>query len=825
MNSVNIRDVDDFVQVRVDNVASDIVNIDESASIIYNALLALNTLKKDTSADRKEDENEYTRQIVRKYINFLDKKQDAQDAFYRLSVEIASRSEYKKEMRELHKLRLDTFGMTEDSDKRILMCISNHEYSKLNSMKKKVYQGLDARYKCAKGEPNISNRINLLEACARRAMHCYSVGDKRSNDIFLTIVREMFKSGKSYDARKWMLELKKNSCTLDLERDEDIIENIRDRFGAMDLNMTDSWSNRLRLQENRNILYMGWSASKGQIKDSIHKDIDRITLAHAKALEIENNTTVNNYNNAYIEKLCTKTKNNIAKLPEEMRHFYENSAKSVLWRLSLVKNGNGQACKSDDVPWLSKFSDLVEAILEGEKNYGDDVPISDAIYALNDRINKLSESIVGQERQIDQFKIEFGAVLREKRDIFSPPRLIVLNGPSGCGKTEIANLMGEALYGDKSLIKLLSVSDTDSSRNLFGSKAVYVGSSSAFLAKHMMQEKTSRVVFIVDEMEKADEKSQNGIAQLFGGKTSVFDEHLDVPMDLSKCFFIFISNCGYGEKNSRFLTHLADRFAGSMVDFKPLSIYQLKYFARKQFKKWTESNTEFKGVTLRDDALDAVLALAEEERIKELQMEKRSSAVSLRHVEKAIVNLGNFFINRGREYLLGTRRAFYGQDIAFIKSGINIHYEFSGADTSIFDVRILNYGDPLSVDKNSQYTLKACDKRSCRETDFIFNVSKDTIKIFGSVLPKSKQCTFSILPVDEKDKDSNQSNQSDKSNVLNSITVKSWPISRSQPLVWNCSQDFWTKRAVYTANAKLDSKGSSQNITYDFSIKMQWGNI
>lgn len=270
---------------------------------------------------------------------------------------------------------------------------------------------------------------------------------------------------------------------------------------------------------------------------------------------IMNEADINDYKEFIISKIKTK-------ISEQQKEYFINEQIRLLKEElggededeeldEKVKNLNAPECvKEKLVSEMKKYKSCpkMSSELQVFKNYIDtllEFPWSNFTEENNDI--KHAEKILNEDHyglaKVKERILEFIAVKSLSKESDAP--IICLVGPPGTGKTSVAISVARALNRKYVRICLGGVRDEAEIR---GHRRTYVGAMPGRIVEGISQAGTLNPLMLLDEIDKVGTDSRGDTASallevLDSAENSAFHDHfMEVPVDLSKCFFMATAN-------------------------------------------------------------------------------------------------------------------------------------------------------------------------------------------------------------------------------------------------------------------------------------------
>ena len=268
-----------------------------------------------------------------------------------------------------------------------------------------------------------------------------------------------------------------------------------------------------------------------------------------------NEADINDYKEFIISKIKTK-------ISEQQKEYFINEQIRLLKEElggededeeldERVKNLNAPECvKEKLVSEMKKYKSCpkMSSELQVIKNYIDtllEFPWSNFTEENNDI--KHAEKILNEDHygltKVKERILEFIAVKSLSKESDAP--IICLVGPPGTGKTSVAISVARALNRKYVRICLGGVRDEAEIR---GHRRTYVGAMPGRIVEGISQAGTLNPLMLLDEIDKVGTDSRGDTASallevLDSAENSAFHDHfMEVPVDLSKCFFMATAN-------------------------------------------------------------------------------------------------------------------------------------------------------------------------------------------------------------------------------------------------------------------------------------------
>lgn len=270
---------------------------------------------------------------------------------------------------------------------------------------------------------------------------------------------------------------------------------------------------------------------------------------------IMNEADINDYKEFIVSKIKTK-------ISEQQKEYFINEQIRLLKEElggedededldERVENLNAPECvKEKLVSEMKKYKSCpkMSSELQVIKNYIDtllEFPWSNFTEENNDI--KHAEKILNEDHyglaKVKERILEFIAVKSLSKESDAP--IICLVGPPGTGKTSVAISVARALNRKYVRICLGGVRDEAEIR---GHRRTYVGAMPGRIVEGISQAGTLNPLMLLDEIDKVGTDSRGDTASallevLDSAENSAFHDHfMEVPVDLSKCFFMATAN-------------------------------------------------------------------------------------------------------------------------------------------------------------------------------------------------------------------------------------------------------------------------------------------
>ena len=185
-----------------------------------------------------------------------------------------------------------------------------------------------------------------------------------------------------------------------------------------------------------------------------------------------------------------------------------------------------------------KIKDILSLANQKNKKPGE-VDLEKAIKIMDEKIVDMNEV----KEQVLDFLIEWNYNIRNGIKN-KKPLVLCLNGPAGTGKTTISEVIAEALGMP---YKKIALGGATGSSIIKGTESKFVGSEAGGIAKGQIDSGTNRVLYLLDEAEKAGTDTQHGDIQsallsLFDDQAKFADDFLGTELDISQSIFILTTN-------------------------------------------------------------------------------------------------------------------------------------------------------------------------------------------------------------------------------------------------------------------------------------------
>ena len=119
------------------------------------------------------------------------------------------------------------------------------------------------------------------------------------------------------------------------------------------------------------------------------------------------------------------------------------------------------------------------------------------------------------------------------------PIILAMDGPPGTGKTSLMKVIADSLGMH---FEKISLSSTKNMEAITGFERTYAGATPGLMAKAQLEGATKKVLYGLDEMEKAPENVLNTFLSILDDQKLFKDKYYNANVDLSKSIFVVTTN-------------------------------------------------------------------------------------------------------------------------------------------------------------------------------------------------------------------------------------------------------------------------------------------
>lgn len=145
------------------------------------------------------------------------------------------------------------------------------------------------------------------------------------------------------------------------------------------------------------------------------------------------------------------------------------------------------------------------------------------------------------------------------------PIILAMDGPPGTGKTSLMKVIADALGMH---FEKISLSSTKNMEAITGFERTYAGATPGLMAKAQLEGATKKVLYGLDEMEKAPENVLNSFLSILDDQKLFKDKYYNSNIDLSKSIFVVTTN----ELERLKGTPIYDRIKPHTIKIKPYGL-------------------------------------------------------------------------------------------------------------------------------------------------------------------------------------------------------------------------------------------------------------
>lgn len=183
------------------------------------------------------------------------------------------------------------------------------------------------------------------------------------------------------------------------------------------------------------------------------------------------------------------------------------------------------------------------------------------------------------------------------------PIILALDGPPGTGKSSLMKAISDSLG---MYFKKISLSATKNPESITGFERTYVGATPGMIAKAQLEGNTKKVVYGLDELEKADEKILNTFLSILDDQKIFTDRYYNTNVDLSQSMFIVTTNQLERLKG----TPLYNRIKPHVIKIKPYNNEVKAKIAKQKIDMGLKVNKMNNKVVIDPDVYDTISKIA-----------------------------------------------------------------------------------------------------------------------------------------------------------------------------------------------------------------------
>ena len=183
------------------------------------------------------------------------------------------------------------------------------------------------------------------------------------------------------------------------------------------------------------------------------------------------------------------------------------------------------------------------------------------------------------------------------------PIILALDGPPGTGKSSLMKTISDALG---MYFKKVSLSATKNPESIIGFERTYAGATPGIMAKAQLEGNTKKVLYGLDELEKADNKVLNTFLSILDDQKIFTDKYYNSNIDLSQSMFVITTN----ELEKLQGTPLYNRIKPHVINIKKYSNDVKSRIAKLKLDDAIIKNKMQDSVTIASDVYDTIANMA-----------------------------------------------------------------------------------------------------------------------------------------------------------------------------------------------------------------------